>query len=316
MVKTNIKKVSDETIIESYNRLNNVWKVAKEVGLCGQSVWERLKKLSLINKIREPHIRKFKDYDILKEKYLIYRDRGDLDLLAKELGRTKQFVCRKAKELGLTSLNHKKTPTALIALSKRMKEYHATHDHPRGMLGKNHSKKSCSSMSVTRKALWKSYSKEEQVKRTKVKLKARIAKYGTMGSPHSRKASWKQGWRTISGNAYFFRSRWEFNYALILEFLKTENKIKEWSFETRVFEFEQEDMFAYFYRPDFEVILLDGKIKYHEVKGWMCPRSKQKFQLMRKWYPDVKIIIIDAKWFKKNKQFESLEGWEPMTTKK
>ena len=41
------KKVPDETIRDSYLRLNSVWKVADEVGLCGQTVHERLINMGL-----------------------------------------------------------------------------------------------------------------------------------------------------------------------------------------------------------------------------------------------------------------------------
>ena len=40
-------KVSSEIIIESYQRLRNVWDVGKEVGLYGQSVHARLKRLGI-----------------------------------------------------------------------------------------------------------------------------------------------------------------------------------------------------------------------------------------------------------------------------
>src|SRR5690349_5802220 len=39
------RKVSDDVLLESYGRLKNIWKVAAEVGLCGQSINERLIKL-------------------------------------------------------------------------------------------------------------------------------------------------------------------------------------------------------------------------------------------------------------------------------
>ena len=42
------KKVSDEVLLNSYKRIGNVWKVGQEVGLCGQSVYDRLVKLHAI----------------------------------------------------------------------------------------------------------------------------------------------------------------------------------------------------------------------------------------------------------------------------
>jgi len=94
-----MKKVSDELISELYNKLGNVWLVGKEAGLCGQSVHERLVRLGKINPIR---IFDKNEMLILESEYAIHRDAGKLDLLAQKMGRTKQFICRKAKQLGLT----------------------------------------------------------------------------------------------------------------------------------------------------------------------------------------------------------------------
>lgn len=99
------KKVSDAELVEAYERTGSVWKTGKEVGLCGQSVHERLQKLG-----KAKHVNVFTEDEknILKERYSVYRDAGKLDDLAKKMGRTKQFICRKAKELGLTDKNCKR----------------------------------------------------------------------------------------------------------------------------------------------------------------------------------------------------------------
>lgn len=96
------KKVSDETLLAEYERLQSVWKVGEAVGMCGQSVHERLTKLGAMN-----HINVFTadDADYLKARYVIYRDAGQLQTLADEMGRTKQFICRQARELGLTDVH-------------------------------------------------------------------------------------------------------------------------------------------------------------------------------------------------------------------
>ena len=40
------------------------------------------------------------------------------------------------------------------------------------------------------------------------------------------KATWKQEWKVIDGRKIFFRSRWEFRYALYLQLLKEKGQIK------------------------------------------------------------------------------------------
>ena len=37
------QRASLQEIISSYEKTQSIWKTAKELGLCGQSVWERLK---------------------------------------------------------------------------------------------------------------------------------------------------------------------------------------------------------------------------------------------------------------------------------
>lgn len=56
------------------------------------------------------HINVFSDEErnrLLRD-YLFYRDKGQLNNLANEMGRTKQFLCRQARELGLTDPKHKR----------------------------------------------------------------------------------------------------------------------------------------------------------------------------------------------------------------
>jgi len=107
--KTNKKawnrKINDEPLIEAYQELKSCWAVAKKFGMCGQSVHERLQKLGIIEPI---NIFSEEDKKKLKREYQKYKDFGKLDELAKEMGRTKQFICRQAKALGLTDLRHKR----------------------------------------------------------------------------------------------------------------------------------------------------------------------------------------------------------------
>ena len=93
------KKVSDEVILEAYARLGNVWMVGEEVGICGQSVHERLQKLG---KNKTVNVFSEADIELLAREYKKYADAGKLDELASKMNRTKQFICRQAGKLGLT----------------------------------------------------------------------------------------------------------------------------------------------------------------------------------------------------------------------
>jgi hypothetical protein len=100
-----LKKVTDQQLAASYARTRSVWTTAKEVGMCGQSVHERLVKLGLNN-----HSNVFTEAEkkLLQQRYVLAADAGRLAELAAEMGRTKQFICRQARELGLTDRKRKK----------------------------------------------------------------------------------------------------------------------------------------------------------------------------------------------------------------
>ena len=65
------KRVSNEILIDSYSRTGNIWKTAKEVGICGQSVHERLKKLGIVRRI---NLWSTDDDKILLNEYKKYKE--------------------------------------------------------------------------------------------------------------------------------------------------------------------------------------------------------------------------------------------------
>ena len=120
----------------------------------------------------------------------------------------------------------------------------------------------------------------------------------------------KSGKRADLGGM-FFRSSWEANYARYLNFLKKQREIQSWQYEAKTFEFTEIKRGTRSYTPDFLVVNNNGLIEFHEVKGWMDPRSKTKLKRMAKYYPNIKIILIDSKEYKKIAKWKKLiEGWE------
>jgi len=107
----------------------------------------------------------------------------------------------------------------------------------------------------------------------------------------------KRGWYKIGAKKMFFRSKWEANYALYLNFLIKCKQIKKWEYEADVFVFEKIKFGSRSYRPDFKVTNNNDSIEYHEVKGWMTPQSKTKIKRMAKYYPKVELAIIDGKYY-------------------
>lgn len=102
----------------------------------------------------------------------------------------------------------------------------------------------------------------------------------------------KAGKREDLGGLYV-RSSWEANYCRYLNWLIKMGEIKSWEYEPDTFEFEKIKRGSRFYTPDFKIYENDGRIIYHEIKGWMDPKSKTKLKRMAKYYPEIKIILID-----------------------
>jgi hypothetical protein len=120
-----------------------------------------------------------------------------------------------------------------------------------------------------------------------------------------------RGWREIGSRNIFFRSRWEYNYAVYLEYLLTQKQIQGWEHEPGEFWFEKIRRGVRSYKPDFKIRFNDGKIEYHEVKGWMDSRSKTALKRMRIYHPEITMRVIDSKWFKSNgPKLCWLPGWE------
>jgi hypothetical protein len=114
------------------------------------------------------------------------------------------------------------------------------------------------------------------------------------------KAAWKQDWAEIGGKRRFYRSRWEYRYALYLELLKQQNHIKEWNHEPTTFYFDGIKRGTNNYRPDFSVEFPSGKVEYFEVKGYETPKDRTKYKRMAKYHPDIVLTVVGADWFKKN----------------
>jgi len=284
------RKITDKQLIEAYAELKSIYKVAAQYGMCFQSIQERLIRLNIP---RNTNHFSEQDKQILRDEYKNYSSLGNLNLLAIRLNRTKNFLCRQAKYLGLTDRRIKR-PYSKEGIGIRMKEMHAKNGHPRGMLGKKHSADALKKMSKASTKNYKLMSERAKSDRSMRMLKTKVVN-GNYTVPSREGASWKVGWREFGGKKYYYRSRWEANYGRYLEFLKSKGQIKEWEHEPEVFWFEKIMRGCRSYLPDFRVTENNGSIVYHEVKGWMDSKSKTKINRMRIYHPKVKLIVIDSK---------------------
>lgn len=126
---------------------------------------------------------------------------------------------------------------------------------------------------------------------------------------YSRGAS---GWRVVGDRRIFFRSSWEANYARYLQHLKSIREIKQWEHEPKVFHFKGIKRGCCSYLPDFRVTFMDGRVEFHEVKGWMDKKSVIKLTRMAKYFPKVHVEVFGLPWFKANTPALSklLPDWE------
>lgn len=120
----------------------------------------------------------------------------------------------------------------------------------------------------------------------------------------------KKWFEGSDGRRYYMKSKWEYNYALYLEFLKGLGEIKDWFYEVDTFEFEKIKYGVRRYTPDFKVVYNDGRVSYREVKGWMDKKSKTKITRFRKYYPGIELIVVGREEYNKIKQFSRIiKGW-------
>ena len=128
--------------------------------------------------------------------------------------------------------------------------------------------------------------------------------------PHVKNRRGRGGKRSDLQDRYF-RSSWEANWARYLNWLISIGEIEKWEFEVDTFEFPVKRG-SRFYLPDFKIFNKNGSIEYHEVKGWMDPVSATKIKRMAKYYPKVKLVIIDKSYYRSvaKKISSIIPGWE------
>lgn len=301
------RKATDQQVLDAYAQTGSVWKAGELLGLCGQTVHERLAKLgdaTAMNLFTE------KDFDRLRAEYSLHASEGTLNVLAASMGRTAQFLARKARVIGLT--NPKRSRGFLKDFARlHFKEWHRTHDHPKGMLGKKHTDETKASISVSSAKRWRDMTREEKTAAVKSQQLARGLK-GTKTRGRI-ETTWKGAWREIDGQKHFFRSRWEANYARVLGLWRSQEIITAWDHEPKTFTFDTAKKGGpYTYLPDFLVTWPDGREEYHEVKGWMDRRSLAKLRRMRLYHPNVALILVDKDAYKElaATYSSSVEGWE------
>lgn len=121
----------------------------------------------------------------------------------------------------------------------------------------------------------------------------------------------KGGKREDLGGLYF-RSSMEANWARYLNWLVAQKQILGWEYEAEKFAFVGIQTGTRFYKPDFRVTNKNGSVEYHEVKGWMNPKSATQLKRMAKYHPTIKVIVVDATYYRSVARTVkgAIPGWE------
>lgn len=105
----------------------------------------------------------------------------------------------------------------------------------------------------------------------------------------------------------------EANVIRYAEFLKRHGNIEDWEYEPDEYFFPVKRGPGGFYKPDIKIWLnrAEGRFEYWEVKGFMSPTSKTKLKRMTKYYPCIRVELIDTKRYQEIKKWAKLiPGWE------
>ena len=103
----------------------------------------------------------------------------------------------------------------------------------------------------------------------------------------------QRGEYQVGTKLVYFRSKWEANYGLYLEWLKEKSEIKDWQYEPQpYYEFPIKHGTTR-YLPDFKVTNKDGSFYLVELKGFR--QGMVKIKRMRKYFPKIKVELVESK---------------------
>jgi hypothetical protein len=203
----------------------------------------------------------------------------------------------------------KRTDEQNKKLSLQKIKWFSENEHPRGMLGKKHTKDNVKKIGERAKKMWADPNSIVNSEKHRQYLSDNASTHMNMrmkNNPSSIYSRCKKGTITIVDKTFFARSRWEANIGAYLQFLKEKNEIKDWEHEPKTFWFLEIKRGVRSYLPDFFITNNDDSTYYIEVKGYMDAKSKTKLKRMAKYYPDVKVDVIEEKRYNAIKRNSSL----------
>lgn len=108
----------------------------------------------------------------------------------------------------------------------------------------------------------------------------------------------KAGTYAVGDKEIYFRSLWEANYGLYLEWLKQQGQIHDWEYEPERYYFiltegNRQKALGNGYLPDFRIWTSKTDFYLAEIKG--RPQGMIKLKRMKKYYPHIKIELVDRR---------------------
>ena len=97
--------------------------------------------------------------------------------------------------------------------------------------------------------------------------------------------------KTTLYNGRYYDSKLEASYSMELDWRKKAGEIKEIIPQFKI-SLDVNDVHIANYFMDFKVILSDGTIEMHEVKGAILPLWTMKWRLAKALYPEWKFVLI------------------------
>lgn len=306
---TRLQSPSDLEMVDAYIKYGSVHKAGKALGISHSRIHRRLQAIGATkpqNVLTDDDRRRIEDY------YLSTPPASfDLGVLVKELDRTKPFICRVAREMGLTDPTRPMSE-AQIQKIKGVPRWDVR-PHPRGALGISHTDDVRLRISAASKRSWVNQKAQSSGNMTEESLQLKSDRMSVLMSsmPAENVYSRSKAGRRQDLGETFFRSSWEANYARYLNWLLEKGEIDRWEYEPETFWFLEIKRGVRSYKPDFK-IFEKGISYFVEVKGWMDPKSKTKLKRMKKYYPSVRIDVVGVKEYNqiKNTLSRILIGWE------
>lgn len=293
-------KEEDDFLLANYKTMTMA-QLAEAIGRPESQIRGRKTRLGHLNKRNGDNQWTAHQLAALRQFYTVAGASAPINLgkLAELVGKERSNVCRKAKELGYpTNQGRPKTGGTLKQYSLPLNHRHpssikgvkmwANREHPRGMLGKNHTAEVKAAMSIKHRL--NPSQKPPMSATNRLAQSRRMVEFMKTETAYSRTT---KGWLEVGGKRNFYKSKWEMGYAQYLQWLKEVKNISDWDYEPETFWFEAIRRGVRSYTPDFKVTTTDGSTEFHEVKGWMDAKSATKLRRMAKYHPEVKMILID-----------------------